>query len=405
MAPSIMIDRRLATLERLAAIEATDLRSALQQAVELITEALGVEKVDAFMLEPATTTLVALGTSDTPLGNLQKALGLDRTPLANGGRGAQTFQTGESYLCNDVQNDMGELLGIREGLGVRSGLAVAITVGDRRGVLQIASLQPGRFDEGDLRFVEAVARWLGVLIHRTELIGRVAQAAAAQARKMVAEEIVTILAHDLRNYLAAIHGRLGLLGARARRDGRTQDQSDADRGLQVLARLRSMVSDMLDVARLGERSFTVLREPHELVTLVRETLELLEAPEVQIFLTGLDMLVVPADPLRIRQVLENLIGNAIKHSPVGASITVDVAAERRGAVEVAVVRVTDAGRGVDPIVLPRLFERFTTGPGSSGLGLGLYIAHGITEAHGGTLTVESVPGQGATFVMTLPLAV
>ncbi|HEY0136701.1 MAG TPA: HAMP domain-containing sensor histidine kinase, partial [Nannocystis sp.] len=311
--------------------------------------------------------------------------------------------TGEPYLCGDVQSDERELIGVREGLGVQSSIAVVIVVGERRGVLSIASLQPQRFDEADLRFVETVARWLGILIHRTELVERVAQEAASQARKIAAEEIVTIVAHDLRNHLAAIHGRLHLIGARSRKDGRAQDQGDADQALRVLARLRSMVSDMLDLSRLGRGSLVVCPEPLDLVMLVQETVDLLRAPNLEITITGPESLVVGGDPLRLRQVLENLLGNAIKHSPTGAPVFVMLAKQARGADEFAVVSVKDSGPGVDPRILPRLFDRFTTGPGSSGLGLGLYIARGITEAHGGTLTVESAPGQGATFSLALPL--
>jgi GAF domain-containing protein len=165
MAPSSPVDRRLTTLERLSAIEATDLRGALQQASQLLAEALDTEKVDTFLLDPTIATLVALGTSDTPLGRKQKSLGLDRVPLANGGSAARTFLTGEPYLCGDVQSDEREPIGVREQLRVQSCIAVEIVVGERRGVLQIASTQPDRFDEADLRFVETVARWLGVLIH------------------------------------------------------------------------------------------------------------------------------------------------------------------------------------------------------------------------------------------------
>jgi len=397
------VDLRLSTLERLTAIEAPDLRVALQQASQLIAEALATEKVDAFMLDPASATLVALGTSDTPLGRKQKALGLDRVALANGGSAAHTFQTGEPYLCGDVQADESETLGVREGLGVQSSVAVVIEVGERRGVLQISSLQRDRFDEHDLRFVEAVARWLGILIHRTELVARIAREAASQARKVAAEEIVTILAHDLRNYLAAIHGRLGLLSARGRRDGRTQDHGDAEQALKVLARLRSMVSDMLDLGRLGQGSLTVVPEPIDLVVLVHETVELVRTPTIEIAVSGPESMIVPGDPLRLRQVIENLLGNAIKHSPGRTPILVMLGEHQRGAEGLATVSIKDSGPGIDPAVLPRLFERFTTGPGSSGLGLGLYIARGITEAHGGTLTVESTPGLGTTFTVALPL--
>jgi signal transduction histidine kinase len=113
-----------------------------------------------------------------------------------------------------------------------------------------------------------------------------------------------------------------LIAARSRRDARAQDQSDADRALKVLARLRSMVSDMLDLSRLGRGSLDVLPEPLDLVTLVHETVDLLRAPNQEITITGPESLVVRGDPLRLRQVLENLLGNAIKHSPTGAPVLV-----------------------------------------------------------------------------------
>src|SRR5215207_8868159 len=86
--------RLLQTIEQVLAISAPDLRSAMQEATQLIAEVLGADKVDAMFLDRETTTLVALGTSDTPMGRRQRALGLDRLPLANGGRAASVFETG-----------------------------------------------------------------------------------------------------------------------------------------------------------------------------------------------------------------------------------------------------------------------------------------------------------------------
>ena len=88
-------DRLLSTLERLLEIEATSVDDALDQATQLVAEALNADKVDVFLLDTAAQTLVARGTSDTPLGHKQHAIGLDRMPLANGGRIVQVYTSGE----------------------------------------------------------------------------------------------------------------------------------------------------------------------------------------------------------------------------------------------------------------------------------------------------------------------
>jgi signal transduction histidine kinase len=101
----------------------------------------------------------------------------------------------------------------------------------------------------------------------------------------------------------------------------------------------------------------------------------------------------------LRQVLENLLSNALKVQPPDEPVLVEL--EVCGAW--AVVSVQDRGPGVPPDVLPRLFERFGAGSESVGLGLGLFLANGITRAHGGALEVDSRPGQGARFLVRLPL--
>jgi two-component system sensor histidine kinase BaeS len=109
------------------------------------------------------------------------------------------------------------------------------------------------------------------------------------------------------------------------------------------------------------------------------------------------------DPPRIGQVVGNLIGNAIKFTPPGGSITVDLAAADQG----AKIEVADTGIGIDPAELPHIFERFYRGSRSneargSGSGLGLAIVRSIVEMHGGRVAVESRVGQGSRFTVTLP---
>ncbi len=97
--------RLLDTLEHLLDIRATDLKGALDEASDLVAEAVGADKADAFLLDPASTTLVAMGTSDTPMGRQQHRLGLNRVPVANSGRAVEVFQTGDSYRTGHADED------------------------------------------------------------------------------------------------------------------------------------------------------------------------------------------------------------------------------------------------------------------------------------------------------------
>jgi two-component system, OmpR family, sensor kinase len=125
-APEGTYDRLLTTLEQLLAIEATDLRDALTQVAQLLSEALAADKFDAFLYDPAVSTLVSLGVSDTPMGHHQRAAGLDRLPIANRGRTVQVFQTQTGYCTGHADQDPDELVGIVETLGVRSTVAVPL---------------------------------------------------------------------------------------------------------------------------------------------------------------------------------------------------------------------------------------------------------------------------------------
>ena len=157
-------DRLLETLQRLLAIQAPELRPALNQASDLVAQTLGAEKVDVLLYEAAKDSLVAMGTSDTPMGRRQHELGLDRVPIANGGAQVRVFQTGEPYLTGHADQDPEQPRGIVEGLGVRSQLDVPLDVGGaRRGILSAMSAIPDRFSERDLGFLAAVATWVGML--------------------------------------------------------------------------------------------------------------------------------------------------------------------------------------------------------------------------------------------------
>jgi two-component system OmpR family sensor kinase len=395
--------RLLATLERLLAIEATEMRTALGHAAQLVAEALGADKVDAFVHDPATDTLVAVGVSDTPMGHRERAIGMDRLPLANGGRTVEVFLTGQPYVVANADQDSGELIGIVQGLGVRSTLAAPLLVaGERRGVFLAASSQADFFSTRDIHFLEAVGHWVGMVAHRAELVEHIARDAVVRGRRVAAEELVTVLAHDLRNYLTPLRARIDLIRRRARRENRRREVQDADIALQELERLSRLINDLLDGARLEQGIFAIEPEPFDLADLARQTAHALTTPTTPVVVDAPDELVITADPNRVRQALENLLANALKHSPQGAPVTITVERRKRARAAWAIVTVADRGPGIPPDVLPRLFDRFAAGSGSTGLGLGLYLARRIAEVHGGTLTVDSRPGKGATFHLALP---
>lgn len=398
--------RLLATLERLLSIEALDLSVALDAACDLVGDALGADKVDAMLHEAASDSLVAIGTSHTPMGVKQHAIGMHRLPLANGGREVEVYRTGRSYATGHADQDPEQLRGIIDGLGIRSAIIVPLHVGGVcRGVFLVSSSHPTFFAPEDLPFLEAVARWVGMVAHRTELIERIALEAREQGRRGAADDLITTLAHDLGNLIAPIKGRIDLVRRRAQRDGRDRDTLDMTAAALAVDRLTMLMRDLLDSSRLEQGLFTLEAQPTDLAELVRTTGAALATPQIPIRVEAPLELVLTLDANRIRQALENLLGNAVKHAPAGTPVTVSVTVDDGGdqASGCAVVTVSDAGPGIPPELLPRLFDRFARGPTSTGLGLGLYLASRIVTAHGGTLTADPQPPVGARFILTLPL--
>ena len=229
--------RLLETLQRVLAIDELDLRGALSTACTQVAEALGADKVDLFLYQAEGEVLVALGTSDTEAGRRQRQIGMDRQPLANGGSVVRVFRSGEAYHTGRADEDPEQLRGMVEGLGVRSEMAVVVEVhGQRRGVLSVVSLRPEFFTQSDLRFLEAVAGWIGIVAHRAELFEQATREAAQRGRREAADElarltrrqqeIVVAIADGLTNeeiaerlvlepgtvanHVAAILGRLGV---------------------------------------------------------------------------------------------------------------------------------------------------------------------------------------------------
>jgi PAS domain S-box-containing protein len=221
------------------------------------------------------------------------------------------------------------------------------------------------------------------------------------------DEFLAVLAHELRNPLAPISYALHLLDERGLSESaRQHTRRIVERQVGRLARL---IDDLLDVSRIRTGKVELRRDPIELGGLIRHTVEIARpvfeerGHELSVCLPD-EPVWLEADPVRLEQVLSNLLNNAIKFTEDGG--TISVAAERQA--HEIILRVKDTGVGITPDLLPRIFDLFTQGDRSldrsrDGLGIGLTLSRRLVELHGGTIEAHSEGlGKGSEFVIRLP---
>jgi PAS domain S-box-containing protein len=248
-----------------------------------------------------------------------------------------------------------------------------------------------------------------VAIERERLLDmeRAARAAAEHANR-VKDDFVAMVSHELRTPLNAILGWTHILA------GRPDDAASVRRGLQVIERNTQiqvqLISDLLDISRIVSGKLRLDIENLDLRRVVNDAVQSLQPVAEAKRLTLLnevaaDAIDVTGDPARLQQCVWNLLSNAIKFTPAGGRIVVAV----RRASSHAELSVTDSGVGIQPEILPYIFDRFQQGEAATtrrfgGLGLGLTIVKQIVELHGGNIRAESAgEGKGARFTVSLPM--
>jgi signal transduction histidine kinase len=218
-------------------------------------------------------------------------------------------------------------------------------------------------------------------------------------------DFVSLVSHELRSPMAAVIGAARTLEQRWRELQPEQRMAFLALIADETARLAALIGDVLDTSRIDAGTFSYRFGDVDLVRLVSESVATATIGQDEVPVHAelpATMPLVRGDAERLRQVLANLIDNAVKYSPAGAPVDVRVTPTR----DVVHVAVTDRGPGIKPDDQRLIFEKFGRVTGSAskpGTGLGLFIAQSITEAHGGTLTVSSAPGRGSTFTVTLPV--
>ena len=240
----------------------------------------------------------------------------------------------------------------------------------------------------------------------TELVAELREREGLASRAK--DEFLAMLGHELRNPLAPIATALHLMKLRGSPDGE-HERSVIERQVLHLTRL---VDDLLDVSRIARGKVVLKREIVEIAQVAAKAIEM-TSPLLEQRLHSLDLnipkhgLAVDGDPMRLSQVLSNLLANAAKYSPPSGCITVH-AAEDAGDV---VVRIRDTGMGIAPEVLPLVFDLFVQGRqaldrSEGGLGIGLTIVRSLVEAHGGRVSAHSDGlGHGSEFVVRLKHAI
>lgn len=220
-------------------------------------------------------------------------------------------------------------------------------------------------------------------------------------------QLLSTVSHELRTPLSSIKGFATTL---LRQDVHWDEAAQRD-FLRIIEeetdRLTEIIDNLLDMSQIEAGALRIDKAPTQLRTLIREVVdEMRMRTEAHWFVVDLpaELPRVLADPRRIRQVLHNLLENAVKYSK-GGQIT--IACEVEG--ENVITSVSDQGEGIPAHFLSKVFDRFFQIDGAptrrvGGTGLGLSISRGIIEAHGGKIWVESIVGQGSTFRFTLPLA-
>ncbi len=257
------------------------------------------------------------------------------------------------------------------------------------------------------RFVGADCPLAEELGHRAALaLENAALYQQARAAVTLRDEFVSIASHELRTPLSTLQLQVQILQRKSKSNSISLDEVSErlEKCVAQTARLSRLVDTLLDVSLVATGRISIKREDLDLRRLVEETLERLRAESTigaaALILEGGGPVPGRWDRSRLEQVVTNLVTNGVKYG-AGQPVKISVVANGLD----AVLSVHDGGIGIAAADLRRIFgrsERAAPARNDSGLGLGLYVTRQIVEAHGGTITVESEPGSGALFVVTLP---
>lgn len=387
----------------------TTLQSIAQLAVPYLAEYCIID-----LIEPqGEIRRVALAHRDADKQTLVQQLG-SYPPQVSGAEGvSRVLQAGEPQLIGDVSPALLEQiaqderhLALLQALRPCSLMIMPLTVRTTIiGAFTLATAESGRrYGHDDLALAQEIAGRAALAIDNARLYHE------AQEAVRVRDQFLSIAAHELRTPLTALLGNAQLLERRATRDTNIGERNqNLARVVSGQAnRLNKMIVTLLDITRLERNQLQLEYETLDLAALLHRLVDEMQA-SLRTHTMRVSVVVEPVmldgDALRLEQVFQNLIHNAIKYSPAGGSIHIDLTLSN----DSVCVSVRDQGIGIPASSLPHLFQRFyraanVDNHSISGMGIGLYVVKEIVGLHGGTVTATSIENHGSTFTVTLPLA-
>jgi signal transduction histidine kinase len=415
------------TISEARATEAEHLRDALGRRVDVLEAANRCARAlaSSLVLEEAFSAFIREVRGLVPFDRIAVVLveGERLEVLAAAGAGAgEVFPAGSSRpIAGSIfesvaagrtiyRRDMADKLHPEESelvvLGLRSRLTAPLLVGSAPiGLISFVRREPDAFLSEEVELVALVGRLAATAVqniraydaeHRT--VEELRRLSALRA------DFVSLVSHELRSPMASVIGAAQTLEQRWRELSPDQRTSFLALIADETSRLAELIADVLDTSRIEAGTFTYRFEDVDIGELAEEAVASASVGQDEVPIRAAvqrPLPVVRGDRVRLRQVLSNLIENAVKWSNAGEDVDVDVSATN-GRV---VVGVRDRGPGIPREEHGVIFEKFgraKSGAGRSGTGLGLFIARSIAEAHGGSVEVRSAPGEGATFSLHLP---
>ena len=293
-------------------------------------------------------------------------------------------------------------------LGLRSRVVAPILSGAATiGAISVVRREPGAFRDGEIELLGLLGRLVGSAIQNIRAY-EAERTTVEELRRLSAlrADFVSLVSHELRSPMASVIGSARTLEQRWRELSPEQRESFLALISHETSRLAELIGDVLDTSRIESGTFSYSFEDVDLARLVRDSAAAADHGQDEVTVEAVVREPLPAvrgDRDRLRQVLVNLIDNAVKYSPPGDRVSVE--AEQSDSR--VVIEVRDRGPGISPEHQRLIFEKFgranVAEHAKPGTGLGLFIARSIAEAHGGALEVRSAPGRGATFRLSLPL--
>jgi len=292
-------------------------------------------------------------------------------------------------------------------LGLRCRVAAPLVVGARTvGMLSLVRVEPDSFTDDEIELVSLLGSFLGSAVQNIRAY-EAERTNVEELRRLSAlrADFVSLVSHELRSPMAAGIGSAKTLHPRWRELTPEQRESFLALIEHETSLLAELVTDVLDTSRIESGSFSYSFGEVDVGEVVQESAAMAERGQDEVRIRADVRRPIPpvrGDRERLRQVITNLIDNAVKYSPAGGEVEVGAYAEN-GRIN---VEVTDHGPGVAPEHQTLIFEKFGRVSGEHakpGTGLGLFIARSIAQAHGGTVEIESSPGQGSTFRLELPV--